>query len=209
MDMIKENEKSIKAIDLVLENCEVIRVPQAAIKDLKFNMTYCDESRIELKDLHLEIDQNASLIDLSKFKGYSSRGCIKRLLECNDITHVTLIEDINDETTYINTVVFWEDDCKLENDNQKSYIDENGTYILDIKKQAEYIKEKFEEVKKEKSYFYNIYLEKCLILDYLEATKTEILKKNTNKTASNIGALNLVSRVLMDIKSGKFDKVVF
>ena len=194
MNIIR-NSKKVDFVDFVLENCEVIRVPVESFKEFKFTEIHKENEDILIEKLQCIIkDEGLRELLLGSYK---SNDCIKRLWTNDDITHVRFITNYKNEAMYEeeNLVVEWSENSDLNNNNQMSSINGDGDLVLRIKEIAQI------EVN-------NIYIDKKQIVSQLKDIKQNILKRD-NKSAADIGGLNIVSRLLMEISAGKYDKVVF
>ena len=204
MELLRKGVK-VDYLDIVLENCEVMRVPTQSIKH--FEMSTKDR-----EERHSEYDNVAELITKLEigivprgikevcFGLLSSYGCLNRIWNRKDITQISFItkyinEDrFDEETLYVE----WSNEGFDENTGQTSYLDneDNSLEVCITQREEKQIEQ------------HQIHLEKELILQYIKETKNNILKKD-KKSACDIGGLNMLERVSIDIKSGKFDKVVF
>lgn len=180
------NEKSVKSVELVLENCEGIIIPANVIETL--NIVKNKNKENEINEFKLSIDSNAQGLTETMMDLYNSHGCMYRLQERKDITHIFI--NYNDNTQE-ELVVNWVIGDGYTNELQEVY-HKDGKFIVEIKEESE---------------IYNIYIEKGLLVQYIDDVKTNIIKRS-NKSESDIGALNIMSRLALDIKSGKFDKIL-
>lgn len=202
MELLR-NGVEVDYLDIVLENCEVMRVATTSIKHFEMKTEKFEQENydgdVKEKITRLEIGIKAKDIEEMCFGLLSDYGCLNRIWNRRDITQVSFVTNYIDENNFEEETLYvhWSEECDNENVNQKSYLDQEDN-SLEI-----YIKE---EAKKPKQH--SIYLEKELVLQYIKETKSNILKKDM-KSAYDIGGLNMLERISLDIKSGKFDKNLF
>lgn len=181
--LLMRNGKSVRTVELVLENCEGIVVPACVVELL----TIEQNKENDICKFKLVMDSQAEGLTEIMMNLYNSYGCMYRLQQSKDITHIFI--NYNDETKEEFSVSWVGDD--YTNELQDVY-HKNGKFIVEIKEEKE---------------LYNIYIEKGLLMEYINDVKTNIMKKDS-KSESDIGVLNIMSRLSLDIKSGKFDKIL-
>lgn len=128
----------IKAIELVLENCEVIKIDEEYIgyvwmRGIREELARLGCNYISMhkycKEFFIEIRKDVKN-ETSNVK-FDERTPIERLIECADICTVRLIYD---DKSYEDIDVPWDEDNETVNKYQDHYISEHGNLYLYVGK---------------------------------------------------------------------------
>ena len=128
----------MKELQIVLENCDVIKVSWENVVNLvmcKVNKTYQYSKRIGL--LEMSVAENICLV-LSKNADLPHQAfgvgefttTFKRLYDCRDISSLSLIHDDDKEEEFY--VAYDEDEFRCFNKLQSTGIDDEGNLIIKI-----------------------------------------------------------------------------
>ncbi|MNW58656.1 hypothetical protein D3C74_365350 [compost metagenome] len=142
--------KNIKYIDIVLENCEVIRVKKEHIYCLSLSNITRSIHHSSLNNTLEFIEAKGTFIKLLLQGNYMDAFLdpenwkpdylpFSRLQEHHDITHVDVIYE-DDSNEYIS--VNWGGDSDYSNSNQKTVLDMGGNLLIGIGEEDE-VKEFF------------------------------------------------------------------